>query len=557
VRAAAATARVRGEKLLSPFRVATGASRTLVLTARPGPYTVQDLAGAAADTLVREPGGAYLLKENLLLQPGADLNLGAPGGLTLHLASTPTGFVSIVNDGGKLEITGTADAPVRLSSWDPATGTTDKNTSDGRAYVRSIGGATTIAHASIDSLGFWSGRTGGIALTGTDRAAAAPTPPARAPKTVAPTKTPQPAPPLPATVPLLDDGPGAVPDNYATGSITDTTITGNAFGIFTTKARDLEIRSVAVRDSLVDGIVLHRHVSNARVTDSTASHNAGNGFVLARATAGITLTGAVADSNGGSGIYINGVPLAGGPSAGGDPGTISADHTVTGSRASANGRYGIEVIGGQNIGLHANTITGNDRGIGLSRAAARVTIDGNRLEGQKTASVSITDGGPGTVVAGNTITGGTTGIFLLNSRGAITQNTVTGVTLHGITVNGNSPVRLHGNAISGTGPSALNLRDSHSTVLRTENNTRDWTKTKPFWAQVATFFQPLTIIWTLLALILILTAFRGRHHGHRRIVHPYAAQAPLSAFTGDPPHDPEPPAEAVAVVPADRAGLRR
>jgi predicted PurR-regulated permease PerM len=60
-----------------------------------------------------------------------------------------------------------------------------------------------------------------------------------------------------------------------------------------------------------------------------------------------------------------------------------------------------------------------------------------------------------------------------------------------------------------------------------------------------------------LVTILILTAFRGRHHGHRRIVHPYAAQAPLSAFTGDPPHDPEPPAEAVAVVPADRAGLRR
>ncbi|WAH97265.1 right-handed parallel beta-helix repeat-containing protein [Arthrobacter sp. MMS18-M83] len=527
VRAAAVAARMRGEKLVSPYEVAIGSSRTLVLTARPAPYTVQDLAGLAPETFVHEPDGTYLLSENVMVQAGADLALDAPGGLNLHLASAPSGFVSIVNDGGKLEITGTADAPARVGSWDPVKGAPDSVTSDGRAYLRSIGGMTTIAGAHIESLGFWSGRTGGLALTGTDRPTTTSSLVARPPKV--PGSKP-PVAPAPESVRKLAADPGPLPDNFASGSIQDTTITGNAYGIFTSKSRGMEVRNVTVQNSLVDGVVLHRFVTGARIIDTAASHNAGNGFVLARATAGITLTGATADFNGRSGILIKGIPLAEGPSAGGDPGTSSSDQTVSGSHTGGNLRYGIEVTGGRKIGLHANTIAGNDRGIDISRSAAFVTIAGNRFENQKTRSVSVVDGAPDTLIAGNNITGGTTGIYLRNSPGQVTRNTMTGLTLHGITINGSSPVQLHGNTIGGSGPSALNLRDSHSSVVRSGNDTQGWVKTEPFWARVANFFQPLTVIWTLLAFILILTAFKGRR-GRRKIVHPYASQAPLATFT--------------------------
>ena len=78
--------------------------------------------------------------------------------------------MSIVNYGGRLNIAGRH----RRSGRDHAASTGSRPspttvTDDGRAYLRSIGGQISIEHAEISSLGFWSGRTGGLALTGTDR----------------------------------------------------------------------------------------------------------------------------------------------------------------------------------------------------------------------------------------------------------------------------------------------------------------------------------------------------------------------------------------------------
>ncbi|GAB3562305.1 hypothetical protein GCM10027405_15180 [Arthrobacter alkaliphilus] len=526
VRQVGVTARMRGEKLLSPYLVTDGQSRTLVLTPRPAAYVPADLQSLAGEYFVREADGAYFLGENVVIQAGAGLSLTAPGGLTLHLASTASGFVSIVNDGGKLDINGTPDAPVMVTSWDRDKGAINTDTSHGRAYLRSIGGTTTITNARIDSLGFWAGRTGGVAITGTDR----PTSQAQnTPKTPRSPSTKAAVPPTPG-IRTLEADPRESPDNYATASIRDTTISGNAFGIFVTKSRGMEISHVAVQNSLVDGVVLHRFVTGARVTETTSSHNAGNGFVLARATAEITLTHAGADLNGRSGILLRGQPLSDGPSAGGDLASVSSGHTVSGSHAEGNRRYGIEVVGCRNIELHDNTITGNDRGIDLSHAVSGATIDGNRFENQKTRSVSVTDGAADTVVAANSINGGKTAIYLRNSPGIVTRNSMTGLTNHGITVLGHSPVRLFRNVITGSGPSALDLRDNRSSVLQSENDVSGWNKTAPFWVQVANFFQPLTIIWTLLALLLAFTAFKGLR-GRRRVVHPYAKQAPLAAFT--------------------------
>ncbi|MEB0284855.1 hypothetical protein QN347_20550, partial [Sphingomonas sp. 10B4] len=47
-------------------------------------------------------------------------------------------------------------------------GAPDTITSDGRAYIRAIGGHTDLTHAHIANLGFWGGNTGGLAFTGTD-----------------------------------------------------------------------------------------------------------------------------------------------------------------------------------------------------------------------------------------------------------------------------------------------------------------------------------------------------------------------------------------------------
>ena len=68
-------------------------------------------------------------------------------------------------------------------------------------------------------------------------------------------------------------------------------------------------------DNLVDGLVMHRYVTNAVVDSSTANGNAGDGIVLSRATTGIVLSEIEAKDNHRNGLTMSGLPLADGPSA--------------------------------------------------------------------------------------------------------------------------------------------------------------------------------------------------------------------------------------------------
>ncbi|MBT2594542.1 right-handed parallel beta-helix repeat-containing protein [Arthrobacter sp. ISL-72] len=529
VRTAAADARTKRVKLASPYRVQSGQSLTLVLTPRAAPYTVPDLLQLAPQGFTQQSPGQYLLSENILIQAGAVLTVGGGSGLDLRLASKPQGFVSIVNDGGRLDIAGSAAWPVRITSWNDGGAGPDTATGDGRAYIRSIGGQATISHAVVEALGFWSGRTGGLALTGTDRPTArtVTAPPAPTPAPAAPAPAPAPAPPA---VPLLDAGP-APADNFVTGSVEDTTVSGNAFGLFLTKARGVRISNMTVEGSLVDGVVLHHRVSDTTVDMTASRNNAGSGFVLARATQGIALTQVQAASNGWDGIRVDGRSLAPGASAGGGPTALYGSHTVSNSTVESNGRAGVEIIGGQNVGIYGNTVTDNGTGILVSGDAANITVESNALLRQKFRTVALLDGVKSTLVSGNSIIGGETGVFLRNAEARIALNTMAGITKHGITALGSAAHEIAGNTIAGTGPSALYEKGTRAPVTDT-NNTRAWTTTRPFWAQVATFFQPLTIVWTVLALIVVFTALRGtRHKG--KTLHPYGDQASLSSFTAD------------------------
>ncbi|OLT15095.1 hypothetical protein BJF78_16735 [Pseudonocardia sp. CNS-139] len=149
------------EQLRRPYRLVTGSSYTLVLPSRSAAYSITDLLDLAPQTFVRQADGTFLLSEHIVVQQGATLQLNAPGKLELRLASDADGFVSIVSYGGRVEITGTAGAPVLVTSWDRQANTPDVHTQDGRAYIRAIGGQVGMSHVHLTNLGFWSGRTGG------------------------------------------------------------------------------------------------------------------------------------------------------------------------------------------------------------------------------------------------------------------------------------------------------------------------------------------------------------------------------------------------------------
>ena len=574
VRTVDSLARWSKTSLNSPYRIATGSAYTLVLTPRREVYTVKDLLGLAPQTFIRQPDGGYLLSEHIVVQSGATLNLSSSGGLRLRLASDPDGFISIVNYGGTLNVQGAQGKPVKITSWNRDTNSPDTLTNDGRAYVRSLGGTVRFRYTELSDLGFWSGRTGGLSLTGTDRpnsgeldelgetmrvgkratqerkaeeAAEAKKPTGvslgGAGKSTLSQILPAGALPLPE-VSIAD------PEySYVSALIQNTVIKRDAFGLFAASANGLDIRDSSFDDNLVDGLVMHRYVTNAVVDSSTANGNAGDGIVLSRATTGIVLSEIEAKDNHRNGLTMSGLPLADGPSATGSSLTSYGNNTVSNSKLVNNARYGVEVIGGTNVGVNANDFQGNDMGIVVRGGAADVSVVGNRVTEPGRQGIAVRDGVHTSTVSGNIVTGGTTSVYVRDSAANVERNTLSDADSHAVSLVGSvSEAKVSENTISGRGPSAIDTkRAADVNMRRWDNDDGHWHDTTPFVVTLKRFLQPLTAMWLLLAALLVFTAARGSRR-IRRIVHPYADKAPVS--DGAPV-----PATAV-LVSADPQGAR-
>jgi hypothetical protein len=604
VRTVASTAHWNPAIAAGPFRVQTGSGYTLVLPARQDPYTLADLVALAPDTFRADDDG-YLLSESIVVLAGATLALRPPDdsdGLRIRMASDPNSFVSIVTSGGQLRVEGRDGAPVEFDSWDAQLAAADTETADGRAYLRVIGGRAAIAHASFADLGFWSGTTGGLALTGTndsadfdallaereadeqreatarDEGAAASAPagsavlsetlahrvpasaaaPDAAPDAAPESETqetasqapaqPQPvggAQTVPATAnPEFPTGVGPEPANATPGEPTaapaasslvkarldHVTIRGNAFGLFATSASGVVIRDSSISKSLIDGLVFHRHVTGSAVTRTTSTDNAVDGFSLARSSTDVSFTDVTARGNGRDGLALDGQPLASGPSATGTKVQEFGGNRVTRSQLVDNGRYGIAVSGGRGITVSSNVVRGNESGIVVDKHAADVQIVANRLAGQSRQAIALRDGVSAEVVT-NRITGGDTAVYLRNAAAAVQNNTIARVSNHGVTLVGDAgDAEVERNTIAGFGSIPIyDERSTGGTVLH--NDTVHWRPAPSIDTVVNALFQPLTLVWIVLGLLVLGTAISPAGRRATTIRHPYAERAPLSTFT--------------------------
>ena len=596
VRSIANGAQWTGASQWRPYRLETGTTYTLVLVEREAPYSFDDLLELAPQTLVRQPDGSYLLGENIVVEEGATLDLTSDDGLRLNLTSTDDAFVSIVTLGGDLTVVGTAENPTVVSAWDPRTGTVDADTSDGRAYVRVVGGYADFRHATFDHLGFWSGTTGGVSLTGTDlphtapgsqdlaagevaapeeptaadvptgvvatgdaadagttdaaSSDAAPSDPAPDGSTSATgsttgtdsttgTAVPTPAAkvfgtellPTGAGAPTLGLGADLSGYSFVSAQIQDVTFSDNAFGLFVMNAEGVVVSGSRIEDSLVDGLVMHRDVTASTVVATTSTGNAVDGFRLARSTSGIVLERLTSTGNGRNGISIEGTPLADGPSATGTGTAMSGANSVSESTVTGNGRYGIDVVGGMTIEVDANTVTDNPAGIVVSEGATAVELTDNTVEGADQQGISLRSAGTDTVVTGNTVFGGEIGIYARDAGGTFERNTVDDVTSHAITLVGATGGSVvSDNTVGGRGPSAIDVARTTGVAV-SDNSTEDWDSTKPLSTVLRQIFQPLTVVWLLLALLVLVTALTSIRHRNAGVRHPYANRAPLTSLT--------------------------
>ena len=561
VRSAGALARAQHSTLVdSPYRLHTGTSYTLVLTPRSAPYTAADLLQLAPQTFVQSDG-AYLLSENLYVEQGATLQLIAKDGpLRLRLQSSSTGFVTIVSFGGVLDFEGTATAPVDIQSYDPSTGSPDQVVADGRSYIRSIGGSAVLSYVHAADLGFWSGRTGGVAITGNDRprvgvlgaatttktyganhhlghyslkggSAAPVTPAPTTPTTVAATPagngTIQPAGPL---NPSSASTSTASPYQYVGGSVRNSTFDQDAFGLFLSGAKNFVITDSSFTHSLYSGLVVHRYVTGALLQRDTASDNHVDGFEVTRAANSVQMIGDTASHNGAIGFSINGNPLATVESAAGMALTAYGNHTIANSTASGNGTVGIEINGALNTTAQSDTVNGSPMGIVVVGAARNARIIANTLDHLGKHGISLRDGVTGAVVEGNVVDHSGTGLYVRNSVATVSHNSVDGGAEHGISlVNAVGSTSVTYNTVKGIGAGAIDtFRVKGSALTVANNDTSGWVDLRTWTRHLKQLLSPLTVLWLVILLLIAITALRGRRQ-RSASGHPYANSLRLSA----------------------------
>lgn len=439
----------------------------LVLTPSRSPYDLGSLLALGAATRV-DPD-IVELTTSVLVAPGAELLLHAPG-TTVRMASDDTGFTSIVGWKGTVALTGDPGRPLTVRSWD-TTGP-DRTARDGRAYVRVVGGELRTSEVTLLDLGFWSGRTGGLALTGDDA-------------------------------------------NAATGSILDTQVRGGHYGLYSEDSEDLLVQRSGFDDSAADGVLLHRGTTGAHVSDSSARGNGGSGVAADRGASALSLRAVVAEDNAADGIRLDGRPLAELPGPAGMSLDGFAGFQVLDSASRSNGGSGILVWDADDVVVRDNEVRSGGEGIVVRGTSQRVRVQANTVTRTAGTAVAVRDGARLVEVDRNTIFGAHTGVQVRDAVARVRDNVVDDARVHGLSfqgaANGSSAER---NSLSGQGTSSLDLRRlaPGATVTAGGNLDEGWQVVRSGEQRLRDLLgHPLLALWALLFLApVVATAFTRR-----------------------------------------------
>jgi hypothetical protein len=479
-----------------------GALPTLILRANPQGYTIADLEAAGAATPLSD-GSGYLLVDSVLVAPGANLTLGGNGMSTLLMSSGKSGFTSIVDWGGTLTLTGDpiTNAPFSIVGWNIDSRQPASNGNTGRPYIRDVGGKMDMSNVQVSNLGFWSGRTGGVAWTG-------------------------------------------ISSQDASGGAIHSTFTGDTYGAFVDRGSAVTFTGDRFEANQLDGLRLNRYSNNITVSSSSSVRNGGNGFVVGKGAANDVLTGDVALHNAGNGFLLDGRPLVSGASPSGSSSVASSGTVVAKSEAEGNLRSGIVVEGGVGTVVQGNSVSEPTSGIEVRDGASNTWVVGNYVFGGSRVALSVGPGVVGTTINGNTLDQSRIGVIVQASPGVrFMDNVLTRMSIFGISVRGASPgVVGNDNSISGFGLNAVDTRAGAPSVDLVRTSTQDWfRRSQP---TVLDYFRyhPMLTAWA--AMILIIAFWWMVAHLRRRPALPYkhtviwepAAPAPVAptalALTG-------------------------
>jgi Right handed beta helix region len=478
-----------------------GALPTLVLPGRPAPYTITDLQNAGAVVPLKQ-GGGYLLVDSVLVATNANLKLGGAGLPTLLMDSSAAGFTSLVTWGGTLTLAGdSAQAPLTITGWDRVANQPAADHGYGRPYIRSVGGKLELRFVHASSLGFWSGRTGGVAWTG-------------------------------------------VSSRFATGGATSSTFVGNTYGAFVSRGDHVAFNDDLFEGNQLDGLRLHRGAVSSTVTASAAARNGGNGFVVSRGATGESLHGDLAVNNQGNGFLLDGQPLVNGASPSGSQAVATLGTDVEASEAESNARTGILVNGGASTVVKGNIVCGPVTGIAVRAGATNTSVIGNDVRCGGRTALSIGPSVTGTTVVGNRLESARIGMLVRNSPGVrIMDNRISDMSLFGISVRGASPgVVGNDNLIAGQGFNPIDTRGGATTPTITNSNLGGWHRRSSLTPIGYLRYHPILATWVVILMLVAISMLIVRFR--RRPVRPYTHTVPWHSSSAPPATAPAPAAPA-------------
>jgi hypothetical protein len=438
-----------------------GSLPTLVLTAGQAPYSAQTLVQYGA--MVMLPHHAALLIDNVFVSDNAELDLGGAGLRTLYMDSGSGGFATIVAWRGRLKFSGSAAHPLTIIGWDRSANAPAPDEGYGRSYIREVGGKMTMTEVRATSLGFWSGRTGGIAWTG-------------------------------------------LTNQPSTGGAAYSTFTSETYGAFVSRGSGVSFRGDLFEYNEVDGLRVHRFSLNTHTVGSSAVRNGANGFSVSPSTSGTLFEDDISQHNNGDGFHVNDRPLATGASAGGGSIAPGANTDVEYSSSLQNGRIGILIEGGLDMVIKGDQVCGGIGGIEVKDGASNAVVTGNTISCSPRSGIELGPAAPDAVVAGNAINGARTAI-LISSSGIVQldKNLITNATVFGISARGaSSSVNGVGNTVSGTGFRAIDARADAPPLSLSGSNVADWAHRDRVTFLTYLQYHPLAALWLSIAMLLLL-----------------------------------------------------
>lgn len=465
----------RTARVSVPSVIATrGGLPTLVLPARPTPYEVGDLKSAGA--IVSIPGqGSALLVDDVLVGTGATLDIDSAATSTILMNSGAEGFTSIVSWGGVLKLAGSPGVPLTIQGWDSVARTAATDTGYGRPYIRAVGGRMQVDYVHESSLGFWSGRTGGIAWTG-------------------------------------------ISSQTSTGGASDSTFTGNMYGAFVSRTQGMKFSNDLFESNELDGLRLHRGTTGAVVTASAAARNGANGFVIDRGATDNALTRDLSINNGGNGFLLDGRPLVHGASPSGGRTSESGGTLLSDSEADSNGKAGVLVEGGTRPVVQRNLICASAGGIALRSGASDTVVNGNDVSCGGRVALSIGPDVAGTTVTGNTLSAARIGVLIHSASGVrLLNNSISGMSVFGLSIRGSAPgVVGDSNVISGRGFRAVDVRAGAVNPLLTTTDATAWLHRSRVTPWLYLRYHPILLLWVCIIALVLLASIMTRLRRHRR-----------------------------------------